>query len=265
MKKSEHIEKHIKEFFESRFDNYQMFYKDVSQNRRVGIYRLKEGAALMDFLNDIMGNVEEKLMGKLIPQNFVSVESLINYLKAFKQHLIDKQCLLDLNKHEAGRYELNEIQRIKEELIELVDYVVTSYDMEDNVIPYHDLKRALVTKNLDEFFGIISSLLASVSYPILKNQEGYLHSNIHLMLKLLGFDIVSEDNTNLGRIDAVIRFSNLIYIIEFKLGTSQEALDQIKDKKYYEKFIVEKKETILVGVGFTPDNRNIDNYVMEQL
>ena len=85
------------------------------------------------------------------------------------------------------------------------------------------------------------------------------------MLKLLGFDIVSEDNTNLGRIDAVIRFSSILYIIEFKRGTSQEALDQIKHKKYHEKFIVEKKQTILVGVGFTPDNRNIDTYLMEQL
>ena len=143
MKRSEQIQQHIKEFFDSRLDNYQMFYKDVSQNRRVGIYRLKEGAALMDFLNDIMRNVEEKLVGKLIPQSFVSVESLLDYLKAFKQYLIDNQYLLDLNKDEAGLYELVEILSIKEELIELFDYVVTSYDMEDSAIPYHDLKKSI--------------------------------------------------------------------------------------------------------------------------
>jgi hypothetical protein len=81
----------------------------------------------------------------------------------------------------------------------------------------------------------------------------------------LGFDIISEESTNIGRIDAVIRFSETIYIFEFKLGSSLEAITQIKKKKYYEKFIVEKKEILLVGVGFNLINRNISDYQTERI
>ena len=79
----------------------------------------------------------------------------------------------------------------------------------------------------------------------------------------MGFDIISEESTNIGRIDAVIRFSETIYIFEFKLGTSLEAITQIKEKKYYEKFIIEKKEILLVGVGFDSENRNISDIQYE--
>ena len=81
----------------------------------------------------------------------------------------------------------------------------------------------------------------------------------------MGFDIISEESTNIGRIDAVIRFSETIYIFEFKLGSSLEAITQIKRKKYYEKFIVEKKEILLVGVGFNLINRNTSDYQTERI
>ena len=59
-----------------------------------------------------------------------------------------------------------------------------------------------------------------------------------------------EESTNLGRIDAVIRFTNIIYIFEFKSDDEDKALVQIEEKKYYEKFMVEKKSVIAVGVSF---------------
>ncbi len=100
-------------------------------------------------------------------------------------------------------------------------------------------------------------------YLIKKKQEGFVHSNIHTILILLGFDIVSEEPTNLGRIDSVIRFEKIIYIIEFKLGTSQEALSQTKKTKYHEKFILIKKEIVFVGIGITEDGKNIEEHLME--
>ncbi len=102
--------------------------------------------------------------------------------------------------------------------------------------------------NVPEFIKLVRSILASVSYAITKAKEGYFHSNVHLILKLLGFEILAEDTTNQGRIDAVIRFTDRIYIVEFKfdkdLDLSNQALVQIKQKKYAEKFIYEKKEII---------------------
>ena len=266
MNKVVKIERYIQEFFSTRYEDYQMFYRDEHKHRRVGMYRLKEGTSLMDFLISIMGNIEEKIyVGKLVPQVYATPEKLIEYLQWFKEYLNDNQKLLDKNiDGENTSYVIQELQTMKTELVEMVDYLLMIYDTEDINIPYQNLRHSLIIQDFDSFFKDMNSILASVSYPILKTKEGYLHSNIHLILKLLGFDIISEDNTNVGRIDAVIRFSKLIYLFEFKLGTSQEALDQIKEKKYFEKFIVERKEIILVGVGFDTEQRNISDYKIEK-
>ncbi len=214
-----------------------------------------------------MGNIEEKIyVGKLVPQVYSNPEKLIEYLKSFKEYLNEKQPLLDSNIcADNTSYIIHEIQKIKTELVEMVDYLLLIADTEDVNIPYQELRHALITKNLDSFFKDVNSILASVSYAITKVHEGYLHSNIHLILKLLGFDISPEETTNVGRIDAVIRFANVIYIFEFKLGTKEDAIKQIKEKKYYEKFVVERKEIIIVGVGFDNENRNVNGYLSETI
>lgn len=259
------IERYLQGFFSTRYSDYRMFYKDEYKHRRVGMYQLNKGNELMDFLISIMGNIEEKLfVGKLVPQVYATPDQLVDYLKWFQGYLYANQKLLDVNiDGDNTSYVIHQLQKMKTEMVEMIDYLLLIYNTEDTLIPYQELRHSLITKDTETFFKLMNSILASVSYPILKTTEGYLHSNIHLILKLLGFDIISEDNTNVGRIDAVIRFANTIFIFEFKLGTSDEAMNQIKEKKYYEKFIVEKKEIILVGVGFDNEKRNISDHKTE--
>lgn len=64
--------------------------------------------------------------------------------------------------------------------------------------------------------------------------------------------------TDRGRIDGVLEFADKIYIIEFKYGNEGEAMEklldqavgQIKERRYYEKYIDDGKKVILLGVGF---------------
>ena len=52
-------------------------------------------------------------------------------------------------------------------------------------------------------------------------------------------------------LDAVLKTKERIYIIEFKLDQSAEiALQQIKDKKYYEPYLGNNKRVLLLGLGF---------------
>ena len=127
-----------------------------------------------------------------------------------------------------------------------------------------NLRYNLIVGNIDDFIKLLKSLLASLSYSMYKTSEGYYHSNVHIILKLLGFDIMSEEETNIGRIDAIIRFYDYIYIFEFKFDVekdnSEEALQQIIDKKYSEKFELEKKKIIAIGVSFSSKERNINGH-----
>lgn len=261
------IEVYIKEFFSTRYKHYRDFYQSEYDNRSVGIYNLKRGSEILDFLNNTICNIEEKLFDKkLVPQIFAKPETLRFYLEVFKEDLNKNQYLLDINKEgETTSYVIHEIQKIKMELVEMIDSLLSIFDTEAVNIPYQELKHYLITKDLNAFFTDMNSILKSVSGPINKIAEGYLHSNIHLILKLLGFDVISEESTSDGRIDLTIRLANLIYIFEFKLGNSKQAMSQIHNKKYYEKFIVERKEIILVGVGFNKKSINIEDFKVEEI
>lgn len=120
------------------------------------------------------------------------------------------------------------------------------------------------TGDLAGAIEIITSLFASIPYDIfVKDREGYYHSIIYLVLALLGINVQVEVETSKGRIDAVVETGDCIYVMEFKLGPASEAIRQIKEKKYYQKYMAAAKPVKLVGVGFDPAERNIGDYILE--
>jgi hypothetical protein len=126
--------------------------------------------------------------------------------------------------------------------------------------------KAVEADDMDRFVQELKSLFASIPYHIfIGDREAYYHSIIYLLLSLSGAVIKPEDPTNIGRIDAVVETGKKIYIMEFKIGSEQEALEQIKKMKYYEKYLGSGKEIVLMGIGFDPEKRNIGNYLLEVL
>jgi hypothetical protein len=126
--------------------------------------------------------------------------------------------------------------------------------------------KALDADDMDVFIQELKSVFASIPYHIfIGEREAYYHSIIYLVLSLNGASVMSEDPTNIGRIDAVVQTNNKIYIMEFKMGSEKEALEQIKKKKYYEKYLGGSKEIVLMGIAFDPEKRNIGNYLSETL
>ncbi len=124
-----------------------------------------------------------------------------------------------------------------------------------------DLVESARKDDLENFFTIIKSLFASIpSHLFIKDREAYYHSIIYMILKLLGVNIKVEDHTSKGRIDAVIETESHIYVMEFKMGTSDEALLQIEDRKYHEKYLSSGKSIQLIGVGFDREEKNISHY-----
>jgi hypothetical protein len=59
--------------------------------------------------------------------------------------------------------------------------------------------------------------------------------------------------------------NNAIYIIEFKVDTKEGALQQIKEKKYYEKYLSYNKDIYIVGINFDTEQKNIDIFEWEKI
>lgn len=125
-----------------------------------------------------------------------------------------------------------------------------------------NLKNALSNNDLAKFFRIVQAVFATLPYDM-KITEGYFHSHIHLLLTFLDIKILSELETNKGRIDSVSESENYIHIIEFKQNDSSIAMDQIKSKEYYQRFLTTNKKIILVGVAVDTKERNIIDWQME--
>ena len=71
-------------------------------------------------------------------------------------------------------------------------------------------------------------------------------------------ELHSEVMTDKGRIDLVLSTKTHIYIFELKLRQKpDQALKQIEEHRYYERFLVQGKKIMLVGIAF--------NHVQERL
>ncbi|MDR1418551.1 MAG: ATP-binding protein, partial [Endomicrobium sp.] len=117
------------------------------------------------------------------------------------------------------------------------------------------LYEALIGKDAEKLTDSLTELYASIPYNLHITKEAYYHSLFLVTCRLAGFDVEAEVHTNKGRIDVVLKKDNIVIIVEIKYGEDksievllQEAISQIKDKKYYEKYI--GNEVILLALTF---------------
>ena len=150
--------------------------------------------------------------------------------------------------------------------------MLTDSGSDSNVVGstlYRNVLLALHDSDKDGVKDALYTLFASLPYQNYANNtigmyEGFYASVVYAFFASLGVPLIGEDTTNRGRIDLTLNMEHKIYIIEFKVG-SGDALQQIKEKKYYEKYQCQNKEIYLIGINFDKEQRNICGYSWEKL
>jgi hypothetical protein len=120
--------------------------------------------------------------------------------------------------------------------------------------------------DIEKIIAVIRQLFAHVPYQLHMKEEKFYHALLQMAFTAAGLKAQSEYSTSDGRIDLVLELPKLIYIIEVKFGKkAEEALEQIEEKKYYERFLHQNKKIILFGLSFTrkPGNFDVDYAVKE--
>ncbi|MEO1954359.1 MAG: AAA family ATPase [Campylobacterales bacterium] len=140
----------------------------------------------------------------------------------------------------------------------------------DIIIHKRNLRKFLKEGDLENLKTTLISLFASIPYNnYVKNElshyEGYYATVVFTYLVSLGFECITEDATNKGRIDLTIKLPNRIVIIEFKVDIKEKALKQIKERKYYEKYKDDKREIFIVGICFSSEDKNITQFEFERV
>jgi len=88
---------------------------------------------------------------------------------------------------------------------------------------------------------------------------------IFLAFTLLGKYAVCEMHTNTGRIDCSVITERYVYIFEFKRDDSaDDALQQIKEKRYAELYAADHRKLYKIGVSFDSETRNLVGWEVER-
>jgi len=129
-----------------------------------------------------------------------------------------------------------------------------------------DIRTAFLNDDMDEIFEVLQVFYSKIDNTIKIKQEKYYQTVFYILFTLLGYRIKAEVNTNKGRMDAVIKTDKIIYIFEFKLNkTPKEAIEQIKQREYYQKYLLENKTIKLIGVQFNQETGEIKEWEIEEV
>ena len=118
--------------------------------------------------------------------------------------------------------------------------------------------QALIAGDQDRFLNILRQIFGRLPFKLRIGQERYYQSLFYMLMSMMGLKMDLERMTSVGIMDGVLELPDKVYVIEFKYKNGDitldklvaSALDQIRDRKYYESYLAENKQIILLGVGF---------------
>jgi len=126
---------------------------------------------------------------------------------------------------------------------------------------------ALIAHDLEAFREALLVFFANIPYNLTdRGGEQIFQAILYTILRFIGVCVETEVVTNKGRIDATVVTDHEIYVIEIKLDhTAAEAIDQIKNNGYADKFRLDPRRITLIGMGFSAQQRTISDWKTEDL
>ncbi len=145
----------------------------------------------------------------------------------------------------------------------LKKFVTVPYD--DLGLAIGNLCDALELHDLDQALNIIKSAIADLPTVVKKDMcENYYESVTHLMFRMTGWRVVSELQNVCGRSDVVVASKDSVFIFELKMDKSrpfedvaEEALTQIDENGYSERFAVSGKKMYKVALVFSSEGKGL--------
>ena len=138
-----------------------------------------------------------------------------------------------------------------------------------NSIRLHELLEANDFAGLKTLFH---AFYASIPHQWYTNNdiahfEGYYASVFYSYFAGLGLDVTVEDSSSQGRLDMAVCFNANVYLFEFKvveLEPAGEAMAQLKERGYADKYRHLGQPIYLVAVEFSKESRNVVAFEVER-
>ena len=119
--------------------------------------------------------------------------------------------------------------------------------------------------DLPTFIEAIKVFFAGIPYHLNEKGEHHYHVILYTLLTAFGADITAEEPSAKGRADLIMKMQKGIYVIELKYDdTAEEALKQIDQRGYAEKYRLDGRPITKVGIAFSSKERNITEWKSER-
>ena len=120
-------------------------------------------------------------------------------------------------------------------------------------------QEALLDGDVDRLVKVLKNFFANIPYSLTDRQNEQMWQTIvYVVLKAIGAAVHGEVLTNEGRIDMTCETPTGIWLIEFKLDRpAEEALAQIDERDYAEKYDFAGKTVRKLGISFSSEKRTI--------
>ncbi|WP_024468661.1 ATP-binding protein [Treponema pedis] len=158
------------------------------------------------------------------------------------------------------------------------------YSFLDNLLPSYTSVKAYHTGvsiwefceqieagDVDGFMKKIKSIISGIPYDTFSEKDLALREQnyqtaVYLVFALMNQFVETEVHCAAGRADCVVTLTDTVYLFEFKLtsgGTAEDAIKQIKEKGYADKYSGAGKKIIAVGSSFNEEKRTIEEWKAE--
>jgi len=240
----------INYFFEKRLENYWI----ETANKQLVLDIIKKDPNLLRTIDQELPDKEYLTMLELENIQLVPILFQTGYLTI-------KEFYYENPKTKEGIYYTiktpnREIEKTLDRYL-LIAYLNVDFGRSGTLL--RQIYDAISQQNWDIFFNKIQELFANIPYQLHTQQESYYHSIMQIICSLMPFTATSEISTDKGRIDMVIETDNNIDLFEFKFNSEvEQALKQIEDRKYYQRYLALNKPITLVGASFIKSKNSFE-------
>ncbi len=135
----------------------------------------------------------------------------------------------------------------------------------DNSSLVGDLLEKLYNGDVEGAMVRLKAYLARISNRLSNKNERDFQTVFYLIFNLMGAYMRVEEDSAVGRADAVVHMPDVVYVFELKYdGSAEDAIRQIDDKGYLIPYSADGKRLYKIGVNYDSDQRTIGNWIIKE-
>ena len=135
----------------------------------------------------------------------------------------------------------------------------------DNNSLVGDFLEKLYEADVDGAMVRLKAYLASISNRLSNKSERDFQTVFYLIFNLMGAHMRVEEDSAIGRADAVVYMPDAVFVFELKYdGSAEDAIRQIDEKGYLIPYSADGKRLYKIGVNYDSNQRTIGDWIIKQ-